>query len=108
MRGLFFTINVCGIMPVRGNVFTLPGADCWRTRGPRQSLIPVLPNGDPLELSDQPDKRDKEVPDEPGRTLPSYPTDVPAPEPHDPPAWQPIDDPPPDTGEPSPKPRSIP
>ncbi|MEX2315799.1 MAG: hypothetical protein WD669_01515 [Pirellulales bacterium] len=66
----------------------------WSGRGIRHALTPDLPDGDPLES--------------PPPSLPDFPTDVPVPDPHDVPAWEPVDDPPPNPGEPQPKPRPIP
>jgi hypothetical protein len=107
MRTMFLSMPFCRIMPAKGHAFTLPeyGAS-WLGRGSRH-LIPVLPNGDPLETGGSSDRLE-ESPETRPSSLPDYPTDVPAPEPHDPPAWQPIDDPPPDVGEPAPNPRPIP
>jgi len=119
MRTIFFPQLVCRIMPVRDNVFALLlNATEWRGRGGRQSLVPQFPNGDPLdvarldalrpEVNGDLDDPQEEPPIKRPPSLPEFPTDVPANEPHDVPAWEPVDDPPPETGEPQPKPRSIP
>ena len=106
MRFLVLPQFVCWIMPVRHHVFEfMLDESHWQGRGTRHTLVPVLPNGDPLELDGDPQEN---PPNKRPPSLPDFPTDVPAPEPHDVPAWEPVDDPPPDTGEPEPKPRSIP
>jgi hypothetical protein len=95
MRTFLFPKWTCGLMPSTGNVFAfLTTEPLFSGRRLRQSLEPELPNGDPLE--------------NPPPSLPDFPTDVPAPTPRDVPAWEPVDDPPPDTGEPEPKPRPVP
>jgi hypothetical protein len=109
MRPLFLTSYVCRIMPARGSAFALfEGGTPRSLWGGGQSLIPTLPNGDPLTETAGPDKPDAEPPEKQAPPLTEFPTDVPAPEPHDPPAWQPVDDPPPVTGDPASKPRAIP
>lgn len=106
MRMLYFPQLVCPFMPSAGNVFALlPDDSAWRGRGLRHSLVPQHPDGDPLEMNDEPKK---DLPSKGPTPLPDYPTDVPAPQPHDVPAWEPVDDPPPDPGAPQPKPRPIP
>jgi hypothetical protein len=95
MRSLLIQPWHCSLIASPNSALALLSSSLsWSGRGSRLALEPELPDGDPLERRPP--------------NLPDYPTDVPAPEPHDVPAWEPVDDPPPDTGEPEPKPRPIP
>ena len=106
MRIFLLPRLACTFMPSRGNAFTfLTDETPWVGRGSRHALLPQHPDGDPLEMNDEPREN---PPRERPPSFPEFPTDVPAPEPHDVPAWEPVDDPPPDPGGPQPKPRSIP